>query len=73
MESTLKGLNKNNFFQFSKCLKIKRGKSSLVAQQVKDPALSLLWLGPLAWIQSLTWELPYAVGVAKKIKKLKEG
>ena len=35
--------------------------SSLVAQQVKDLVLSLLWQ-----IQSLTWELPHAVGMANK-------
>ena len=46
--------------------------SSLVAQHVKDPALSLLWLGLLLWlgflcqVWSLTQELPHPMGVAKK-------
>jgi len=34
-----------------------------VAQWVKDPALSLLWLGLLLW---LGFELLCAIGVAKK-------
>ena len=33
-----------------------------MAQQVKDPALSLLWL------RSLAWELPHATGAAKITK-----
>ena len=42
------------------------------AQQVKDPALSLLWLvagggiTAVVWVQSLAWELPHAMGEAKK-------
>ena len=32
-----------------------------MAQQVKDLALSLLWL----WLQMLVWELPHAMGEAK--------
>ena len=36
--------------------------SSLVVQQVKDPALSLQWLGFDPWPR----ELPYASGMAKK-------
>ena len=45
--------------------KKKREKSSRVAQWVKDPALSLQWLGSLAhW--SLAWELLHAAGTAKK-------
>ena len=38
---------------------------SLVAQQVKDPALSLLW------VQSLAWELPHTVSMPKKTQKPK--
>ena len=44
--------------------------SSLVAQLVKDLALSMQRLGSLLrrrFIQSLTQELPYATSVAKKI------
>ena len=39
----------------------------MVAQQVKDLALSLLWLRSLLWVQvrPVAWELPYAMGVAK--------
>ena len=42
--------------------------SSLVAQWVKDPALSLLWLRELRWLgfNPLAWELLLAVGTAKK-------
>ena len=32
---------------------------------VKDPSLSLLWE-----LQSLAWEFPHAVGMAKKKKKV---
>ena len=40
-----------------------------MAQCVKDPTLSLQWLGSLLWqVQSLAWELPHFVGVAKKKK-----
>ena len=28
--------------------------------------------GEAAWIQSLVWELPYAIGVAVKLKKKKK-
>ena len=38
--------------------------SSLVVQQVKDPAAA--WVGSVAWIWSLAWELLRAVGAAKK-------
>ena len=52
-----------------------------MALQVKDTALSLKRLGPLLWhrfypwpgatavaqVLSLAWELPYTMGVAKKI------
>ena len=38
-------------------------RSSLVAQQVKDPALSLLGC---EWLQSLTWEPPNAMDEAEK-------
>ena len=41
-----------------------------MAQQVKDQALSLLWLWLLA--PSLAWELPHATGVAKKRKKRRD-
>ena len=46
-------------------------RSSLVAQWVKDPALSLLRLGVTAVsrVQSLTGKLPHARGTAKKKKK----
>ena len=37
---------------------------------VKDTALSLQQLGPQLWVrvQSLAWELPHVVGVARKKK-----
>ena len=38
-----------------------------MAQLVEDPALSLLWL-----VRSQAWELPHAVGVAKKTTKQSE-
>ena len=34
---------------------------SLEAQQVKDPTLSLLWLGLPPWVRSLGLEVQYAV------------
>ena len=42
--------------------------SSLVARQVKDLALSLLWLGLLLWYGFDPWpgEVPHAKGAAKK-------
>ena len=42
--------------------------SSLVAQWVKDPALSPLWLGSLLWHWFHTWprNFPCAMGMAKK-------
>ena len=43
--------------------------SSLVAQQIKDPGLSLQQLRSLLWQRfnlSITWELPHASGTAKK-------
>ena len=42
-----------------------------LAQWVKDPALLLPWCRSqlLACIQSLAWELPYAVDVAIKERK----
>ena len=45
--------------------------SSLVMQWVKDLVLSSQCLGSpaLVWVQSLAWELPHAMGVAKKEKK----
>ena len=42
------------------------------AQWVKDPMLVWLWHRPAASIQSLTWELPYALGAAPKSKKKKK-
>ena len=46
--------------------------SSLVAQRVKDPALSLLWCWLLPWwgFRFLAWELGRAESVAKKINKM---
>ena len=43
-------------------------RSSLVAQWVKDVAVSLLWLCLLLWhwVRSLAWEPPHAMDVAKK-------
>ena len=38
-----------------------------VAQHVEDPSLSLK-----KTVSSLAWELPYAMGVAKTEKKIKE-
>ena len=41
-------------------------RSSLVAQRIKDLALSLLWLGSLLWdVQALVREHLYATGMAK--------
>ena len=37
-----------------------------MAQQVKDLALLLQWLG-VVWVQSLAWELPHAMGKAKNM------
>lgn len=44
-------------------------RNSLVAEQVKDLMLSLLWLVVTAVVrvQSQAWELPHAIGVAKII------
>ena len=39
-----------------------------LAQWVKDPVLLWLWYRLMALIQPLAWELPYAAGVALKIK-----
>ena len=49
-----------------------------LAQWDKDPALLWLWRRPaaVALIQPLAWELPHAVGLAlksKKIIKMKSG
>ena len=40
----------------------------IVAEQVKGPALSLLWLGSQLWLRFAPWsrELAHASGVAKK-------
>ena len=54
---------------------IDKNSSSLVAQQVKDQALSLLQLWLLTVVQArfLTWELPHAVSMSKiKWKKSKK-
>ena len=49
--------------------------SSLVAQRVKDLALSLQWLWLQLWLRFDPWSgnLMQAVGAAKKKKKKKEG
>ena len=51
--------------QLLKKKKKKEHGSSLVAQQVKDLALPLLWLGSLLW-GGLAGEFPYALGSQKK-------
>ena len=43
----------------------------LVVEQVKNPALSLLWLVLVAWVRSLAWELPHVRSTAKKEAKTK--
>lgn len=43
--------------------------SSLVAQWVNDPALSLLWLRLLLWHRSFALELPNAEGMGRKNKQ----
>ena len=48
-------------------LRLDKNGSSLVAQQTKDPALSLLWYRFNPWPQ----ELPHVLGMAKKKKKKK--
>ena len=42
--------------------------SSSVAQWVKDPALSLQWLGSLLWLRfdPMAWIFPHASSEAKK-------
>ena len=42
--------------------------SSLMEQRVNDLMLLLQWLRLLLWVPSLAWELPHAVGAAKKEK-----
>ena len=37
-----------------------------MVQWFKDLTLSLLWFWLQLWVQSLAWELPCAVGTAKK-------
>lgn len=39
-----------------------------MAQQAKDPSLSLPWLGftAVAWVHFLAQELPHAIGMSKK-------
>ena len=44
-----------------------------MAQQVKDLDLTAVSLViAVAWIRSLTWELPHAMGTAKKKQKQKQ-
>ena len=43
-----------------------------MAQWVKDLVVSLRWLGFLVQVQSLAWELPHAMSVAKIKKKIKK-
>ena len=41
-----------------------------MAQQVKDPVLSLQQLGSLLWgFQSLAWDIPHVLGSDRKKKK----
>ena len=42
-----------------------------MAQQIKNPALSLLWLELLLWREFNHWPCPHATGMTKK-KKRKE-
>ena len=53
-------LNQNHHFR-----------SSLVVQRVKDPWLLLqpAWVAAMAWVRSLTQELPHAMGAVTKEKK----
>ena len=47
--------------------------SSLVVQLVRDPVLSLLWLGSLFWCDFDSWqELLHAMGTTEKKKRKKE-
>ena len=46
--------------------------SSLVAQWVKNPALSLAQVTAVASVQSLAWELLHAMDVAKKRERERE-
>ena len=52
----------------------RKNESSLVVQQVKDPALSLQWFGFLLRLgfQSQAQKLLYAMGAARKKKKKKK-
>ena len=54
-------------------LRIQRCHCSIGRRFGLDPALLCLWcrLAAAALIQSLAWELPYAVGAAVKRKKAK--
>ena len=45
---------------------------SLVAQQIKDMALSLRQIAPVAWVLSLAWELPHAVGASPSPPKIEQ-
>ena len=71
----IRTLNLSNFYSvYSVAMKITLHKkinswSSLVAEQVKDPVLSLQWLGSLLQCRFSPWpRFPYAVGADKKIK-----
>ena len=47
------------------CLCSSVGLIPSLAQWVKDPALSLLWLWLFLWVQFLAQELSYTAGAAK--------
>ena len=54
------------------CLEKNASWTTLVVQWVKDPGLSLQWLGLLLWVRSLAWELLHVTGAARKEKKKKK-
>ena len=47
-------------------------RSSLVVQQVKDPALSLQWFGSLLWCEFDTWPMNFHVPQVWQKKKKKK-
>ena len=49
------------------------GRSSPVAQGVKDLALSPQWLTAIVWVWFLAPELPHATGAAKKKRRKRKG
>ena len=59
------------FGKYRSSKKKKKSPSSLMVQQVKDPALSLQQLGSLPWCRFDSWprELSNAMGVTKTNKK----